>query len=207
MGIKKRLDTQNADEDNLLLARIFAGDELAFNLMYSQTNKSIYNAVMAYVKNEHVAIELVQQAYIKLWNNRRKLKEVRSLKDYLFILARNLTLDHFKKITIETKFFAEFTLRENDPADTTNEKIEQIEYDKLLENAITQLPPQQKEAWLLVNEQELSYAEIAIKMNISRLTVKRHLELSRKRIRDYLKSHLYMMITLPFLMFSIIFFR
>jgi len=201
-----RLDKQNAIEDNLLLAQIFAGDERAFNQMYYQTNKNIYNAVMAYVKNEHIAIELVQQVYVKFWNNRQKLKDVNSLKDYLFIIAKNLTLDHFKKMTKETKFFAELTLRESDAINTTDEKIEQIEYDKLLQNAIGQLPPQQKEAWLLVNEQELSYAETAVKMNISKLTVKRHLELSRKSVRDYFKSHIDTIISISFLAVLIIFF-
>ncbi|WP_316834699.1 RNA polymerase sigma factor [Pedobacter nutrimenti] len=197
MSKKKRLDEHNADEDSLLLERIFAGDERAFNQMYYQTNRNIFNAVMSYVKNEHIAIELVQQVYVKFWNNRHKLKDVRSLKDYLFIIARNLTLDHFKKVTLETNFFAEFILRENNPVNTTDEKIEQIEYDRLLKDAIAQLPPQQKEAWLLINEEELSYAETAVKMNISRLTVKRHLELSRKSVREYLKSQIYIVLTLP----------
>jgi len=201
-----QLDKQKAEENNLLLEQLILGNELAFNQIYYQTNKNIYNAVMAYVKNKHIAIELVQQVYIKLWNNREKLRNVRSLKDYLFILAKNLTLDHFKKVTLETTFFVELTLRENEPANTTDEKIEQIEYDKLLMEAIGQLPPQQREAWLLINEQELSYAEIAVKMNISKLTVKRHLELSRKSVRDYLKSHIYTVITLPFLTILIIFF-
>ena len=195
---KERLDEHNAGEDILLLERIFAGDERAFNQMYYQTNRNIFNAVMSYVKNEHIAIELVQQVYVKFWNNRQKLKDVRSLKDYLFIIARNLTLDHFRKVTLETNFFAEFILRENNPVNTTDEKIEQIEYDRLLKDAIAQLPPQQKEAWLLINEEELSYAETAVKMNISRLTVKRHLELSRKSVRDFLKSKIYIVLALLF---------
>lgn len=201
-----RLDKQDANDDDLLLAQIFAGDERAFNQLYYRTNKNIYNAVMAYVKNEHIAIELVQQVYVKFWNNRQKLKNVNSLKDYLFIIAKNLTLDHFKKVTKETKFFAELTLRENDEINATDDKIEQIEYDKLLQNAIGQLPPQQKEAWLLVNEQELSYAETAIKMNISKLTVKRHLELSRKSVRDYFKSHIDTVISISFFAVLIIFY-
>lgn len=207
MSRTQGLDKYNADEDNLLLERVFAGDALAFNQMYKQTNKNIYNAVMAYVKNEHVAIELVQQVYVKLWNNRQKLKEVRSLKDYLFILARNLTLDYFKKVTIETRFFAEFSSRENSSVSTTDEKMEQLEYDKLLNNAIAQLPPQQKKVWLLINEEELSYADTAVKMNISRLTVKRHLELSRKSVRDYLRSHLYTVLTLPVFISTYHFFK
>jgi RNA polymerase sigma-70 factor (ECF subfamily) len=204
MSKKKPLDEHNAHEDSLLSERIFAGDEQAFNQMYYQTNRNIFNAVMSYVKNEHIAIELVQRVYVKFWNNRQKLKDVRSLKDYLFIIARNLTLDHFRKVTLETNFFAEFILRENNPVNTTDEKIEQIEYDRLLKDAIAQLPPQQKEAWLLINEEELSYAETAVKMNISRLTVKRHLELSRKSVREYLKSQIYIVLTLP--LFIIIYF-
>jgi len=204
MSKKKPLDEHNAHEDSLLSERIFAGDEQAFNQMYYQTNRNIFNAVMSYVKNEHIAIELVQRVYVKFWNNRKKLKDVRSLKDYLFIIARNLTLDHFRKVTLETNFFAEFILRENNPVNTTDEKIEQIEYDRLLKDAIAQLPPQQKEAWLLINEEELSYAETAVKMNISRLTVKRHLELSRKSVREYLKSQIYIVLTFP--LFIIIYF-
>ena len=89
-----------------LLPLIAEGDEQAFSHLYYQTNAGLYNAVMTYVKDPDTACEIVQQVYIKLWDSRRLLKDVRSLKDYLFILAGNTVFDHIKKHTVEMKYLA-----------------------------------------------------------------------------------------------------
>ncbi|MDR3714550.1 MAG: sigma-70 family RNA polymerase sigma factor [Puia sp.] len=187
-------------EDDLLLL-ISGGDEQAFCRFYHQANSGIYNAVMTYVKDEHAAREIVQIVFIRIWDQRRLLRDVRSLKDYLFILARNTVFDHFRKITLETSRLA--YLREDVPALHNNVLVsmQERECGQLLRQVISRLPSQQRQAYLMASEQEMSYEEIADRMQVSRLTVKRHLELARRFVRKYLHHHLHQQVIFPLFFF------
>jgi RNA polymerase sigma factor (sigma-70 family) len=63
------------------------------------------------------------------------------------------------------------------------------ELDKVYKQAIEQLPPQQKKAFLLSREEHLSYEKIGEEMGISRNTVRNHLTEAVKTIRAYVTSH------------------
>lgn len=190
------------DQYKELLPLIVSGDEQAFSRLYHTTNAGIYNAVMAYVKDEHAAREIVQIVFIKIWNQREQLRDVQSLKDYLFILARNTVFDHFRKVTIETSRLT--NLRREVPVLHNNNvlvNMEERECGQLLRQVISRLPSQQRQAYLLASEQEMSYEEIADRMQLSRLTVKRHLELARRFVRKYLHHHLHQQAIVPLFFF------
>jgi len=158
---------------------------------------------MTYVRDEHIAREIVQMIYIKIWDHRESLKNVRSLKDYLFILSRNTVFDHIEKMTRETRCRTELHRYQQELHNNVLSHIHERENDQLLHEVIAQLPPRQREVYLLANEQELSHAEIAAQMQVSRLTVKRHLELARRFIRRYFHSHLQHTSTVILVLFSL----
>ncbi len=155
---------------------------------------------MAYVKDAHAAREIVQVVYIRIWDRRQSLWEVRSLKDYLFILARNAVFDHLKKVTVETKWLAGLREREPELHNNVLVSIQERECNHLLRQSISRLPSRQRQVYLLANEQELSYDEIAARMQVSRFTVKRHLELARRFVRKYVHRHLHQQMNIPLLM-------
>ena len=176
--------------DAELLPLIAGGDEHAFGQFYHHTNRGVYNAVMVYLKDQETAREIVQIIYISLWDKRESLAAVRCLKDYLFILARNAAFDHFKRVTIEMRGIA--SLRQRIPVIHNNimVNIQERECNHLLRQSISLLPQQQRKVYLFVSEQDMSYEEIANRMQVSRLTVKRHLELARRFVRKYVDWHL-----------------
>jgi RNA polymerase sigma factor (sigma-70 family) len=185
------LPVKKSHNDAELLSLIAGGDENAFAKFYHHTNRAVYNAVMVYLKDEVAAREIVQIIYISIWDKRESLASVRSLKDYLFILARNAAFDHFKRVTIEMRCLA--TLRQRLPVMHHNNimvNIQERECNHLLRQSISLLPQQQRKVYLLVSEQDMSYDEIANRMQVSRLTVKRHLELARRFVRKYVDWHL-----------------
>lgn len=67
--------------------------------------------------------------------------------------------------------------------------LETKQYEELLHNAVANLPPQRREAFILCRQQGKSYEEAAALMNISRNTFKQHLSLAVKSIREYLLEH------------------
>jgi RNA polymerase sigma-70 factor (ECF subfamily) len=74
-------------------------------------------------------------------------------------------------------------------ANTAEEQQLQEQRLSLIEQAIEQLPPQQKKVYLLSRMDKLTYAEIAGQLNISRETVKTHIQVAVAAITKFMRSH------------------
>lgn len=171
-----------------LALRIAKGDADAFRELYLSTNKRLFTAVMAYAKQVESAQDILQQAYLKLWETRERLTEVKDLEAYLATIARNLALNHLEKLASQRRTIAGFQAQ----AAAFDNKLEKnIEDRQALEkyaDAVNRLSPQRKQAYLLSLDENLSLAEIAEKMDISSNTVKRHLTMARRFVRAYLSD-------------------
>lgn len=71
----------------------------------------------------------------------------------------------------------------------TTEQTEMEEFFSVIDEAVEKLPPQQQRAWLLSRRDGLMYEEVAHQMQLSRETVKRHIQLSIRFITNYVKQH------------------
>lgn len=173
-------------EESTLLAMLAEDSEYAFQIIFDRHRDTIYKVAMLYVKSPVIAEEIVQDVFLKLWFQRKNLTQLRSLESWLFILTRNLTINCFKKITHEwtarEKWVKENGLSEN----TTDHKIIDAEYQRLLQLAIAQLSPQQQQVYKLAKEQGLSYEAISTRLSISPLTVKTHIARALSSIRLFL---------------------
>ncbi|CAL1521533.1 sigma-70 family RNA polymerase sigma factor [Chitinophaga sp. MM2321] len=178
------------DNEPDLLRRIAAGDERAFNYIYNFYSGTVFNTVMTYVKDKLEAEEILQQIFVKFWERRATLAGVRSLRDYFFISARNAVFNHFNRLSKNARLVNNVKDNLTTVVNNTDHRVREKEYNQLLENAIRQLPPQQKQVYLLADRQDFSNEEIATQMGLSRLTVKKHLELARKFVRNHINNHL-----------------
>ena len=68
-------------------------------------------------------------------------------------------------------------------------KLQWKQYQESLAAAIDQLPPQRQKVFKLCREQSRTYDEVAAELGISRNTVKEHMVLAVKAIREYFKRH------------------
>ena len=179
------------DNEHALLQRIAEGDNDAFSEVYYFYNRTVYNTVMTYVKDEIVAQEIVQDVFVKLWERRTALSSVRSFRDYFFVSVRNYVFDHFNKLSRQARLYER--LKEEQPdegvSDADHLLIEK-QYGEIVDKAIEQLPARQKEVYLLVEKGELDFDQIAERLALSRATVKKHLELARRSVRGYVSTHM-----------------
>ena len=175
--------------------------------MYTRYSPSIYNALMVYIKDEHQADDLLQNVFVRLWEKRAELTAIQSVENYLFILARNMVLNHIKRKAIEDNVHQALRSRLPESVDSTESRMLDLEYRRLMQEAIDALPAQQKQVYLMATEAAMSYEAIATEMQLSRLTIKKHLELARKSIRVYINARLHSCIAFPFLLASGVFFH
>ncbi len=174
-----------------LLRRIAEGDSEAFSQVFHYYSGTVYNTVMTYVKDDIEAQEIVQQVFVKLWEQRANLSEVRNFGDYFFIAVRNCVYNHFNRLSRQAllkKAIQQAQVQEM--ADDADHRVRQQQYDAIVEEAIVQLPPKQQQVYLLSEWDALNYDEIAVQMQVSRLTVKKHIELARKSVRNHVRLRL-----------------
>ncbi|MEI9944980.1 MAG: RNA polymerase sigma-70 factor [Chitinophagaceae bacterium] len=176
-------------EESALLSLLAQDSEYAFQLIFDRHRDTIYKVAMLYVKSPVIAEEIVQDVFLKLWFQRKNLQELRSIESWLFIITKNLTLNCLKKIAHEWTAREKWIKENNSSENTTDHKILNGQYQQLLQQAIKNLPEQQRLVYKLGKEQGLSYEAIGSELSISPLTVKTHMARALATIRSFLAQN------------------
>ncbi|MCH8557190.1 MAG: RNA polymerase sigma-70 factor [Balneolia bacterium] len=184
---------QLKDERAVQLFRLIsASDKKAFDELFRKSYASLVVFCCRYVKDKQTASDIVQDTFIKLWNNRSSLAEVGLAKSYLYRIVRNLSLNYIRDnantqtglelITDEAILEGEGQLGWSDPveSDTSNNVQTRM---ALVKRWIGQLPERQKEAFELSRFEGLDHHEIAEVMNVSARTVNNHIVEALKNIQ------------------------
>lgn len=177
----------NAHDEKLLLLQVAEGNENAFTVLVGRKWNNIYLQALTYVKVSAQAQDIVQEVFLKIWQNRKKLPAVENFDSYLFIIARNHIISALRK-------------KRHFPLDIDNLELEEKNYlpDRtlaqknlaaLIARAIELLPQQQKKAYLLSRDQDLSHEEIAANMQVSKEAVKKNIVRALNFLRHYITTH------------------
>jgi RNA polymerase sigma-70 factor (family 1) len=180
-------NTQHTDSD--LFELVSQGDKQAFRQVFDLYRNKLYFFVLHIVNNEAASEELVQDIFLRLWISRQALGGVSSPDSYLFIIAKNRSLDYIQQAAKERRMKNVLTHTMALGENTTEEDINLNESKRLIEAAISKLPPQQARVFRLSKEQGLKRTEIAEALNISENTVKNHLGEAIRFIKKYLHEH------------------
>ncbi|QGY47170.1 RNA polymerase sigma-70 factor [Maribellus comscasis] len=162
--------------DKELLRNIKNGDQVAFYNIYERYCKKLYGFVLSYIKIEADAEEIVQEVFVKIWENRNKLVAYSSFDSFLFTIAYNATISLLRK-RINSKKFLEHLHKLNHIRNAPD-LVDELEYKELhdkLKVLLDELTPRQREIFKLSREEGLSQDEIAKKLDISLNTVKKHM--------------------------------
>lgn len=176
-----------ADRDEQYIKeRCSSGDRDAFTWLYSWYYKPLYRHIFLFLRSKEATEEIIQNLFVKVWENRETLHTVRDLKPYLYRMAKNMLLNHLRSISTERRVLQMRGSTESSTEDTVADHIDSKDYRKLLQEAISQLTDKRKEIFLLRVEENLSLDEIAGKLSISKNVVKKQLYSAIASIRDYI---------------------
>ncbi len=176
------------DEKRLL--RLMSQDSsYAFQFIYDLHKDNIYRVSLRMLNSPLLAEEVVQDVFLKLWFERKKLDELQSLENWLFIVTRNRCLKQLKKIAFEWKNIGDYpSVEKLAVEDHPENRLDQNTYIDLHNKAISNLTDHQKRVYEMVKLNKLSHQEVATKLKISPLTVNKHLVRALQQIRKYLKE-------------------
>jgi len=175
-----------------LSIRIKLGDELAFELLFKKYYTILCSFSNKYLFNYEEAQDVVQDVFLKLWENRDEIDPDESLKAYLFRSTANSSISKLRRRTVKTKYdeILKLVYIENSELSPHDSFLEQ-ELSEYLGLALNKIPPQCRKVFDLSRIEGLKYSEIAEYLKISVKTVESHiskaLSILRTELREYLK--------------------
>ena len=180
------MKTNYISETEWILA-LKEGDLVAFNHLFDRYGKRLYHFSIGYLKSAENAEEIVQEVFMRIWENRLELSAQKSIDAYLFTIARNGILNTIRKSKSEQAYL-KYTKINSGKSVLLDEELNFNELEEAYNQVIEQLSPRRKEIFLLSKAQSFSNVEIAKKMNISVKTVENQMTSAISEIRKNLRS-------------------
>lgn len=178
----------NPSEDIHIFEAIRHDDRHAFEQLFRESYRPLTAYAFRFVCDLPAAENIVQDVFLKLWQNRHELVITTSLVHYLFRSVRNHSLNHLNKVKIRSEYIRMQVAGEIGHEDYSAFYPE-IGLLNKIETAISALPEKRQEIFRLAREDGLKYREIAERLDISIKTVETQMTLALKQLRESLKEY------------------
>lgn len=187
------------ENENELSCLIQQGDKQAFTIIYEKYHKMLYTLACHYLKDVDKAEDVVQQAFVKLWESRSDISISINLKNYLYTMTKNFILNQIRNENNALVHNYRILQDDGEFDDDLLENIEKEELMNIFYEAINSLPEQKRIICQYKMEEKLSNQEIAKIMDISINTVKSHYAQAVKLLRLHIEKTLIIICLLAFL--------
>jgi len=188
------------DPDAVLMLRVKRGDRAAFAELVEKYKQPVMNFVYRSLRDETEAEDLAQNVFLQVYKSRNRYKQTAKFSTWLFTIARNLCLNELRRRSRHPAESIEETQAENEDQPQRQyedksqmappEKLLQGELAQKIEEALAELPENQRSAILLCRQDELSYEEIAGILDCSLSATKSLIHRGRETLKEKLKRYL-----------------
>lgn len=152
-----------------------------YESIYKKYSKSLYSFMYFKCGDPDRANDLVQEAFIKMWNNCAKVIYDKA-KSYLYTIANNQFLNEVAHFKVKLKYEQNVNV-DHSNTETPDFIIEEKEFMDQLQNAINELTPGEREVFLLNRIEDKKYREIAEMLHISVKAVEKRMHGALVKLR------------------------
>lgn len=185
-------------DDALLLHELNVRNQYAFRFIFESYYRSAVLFAEGVLNNhEYEAEDIVQDAFIKLWNNNEVFSSLSAIKSYVYIIVKNACLDKLRKSQVAGKYQGHAEKQQQLLEADFIEPLITAETTKLIQDAIEALPEQGRAVFKLSLSGKKNH-EIAELLNISVNTVKTHKQRALISLRHNLGDSLLVLILLHY---------
>lgn len=169
------MNLENKTNEELMIIYRDESPELAyqaFGELYKRSSGPLYSFLLKKTKNKEESEDLLQKTYIKIHQSQKLYDPKYKFEQWLFTIARNLTMDGFRKMDGENK-------KLNNYFKTAN--VEILEEDTI---QTTNLVNEERELLEMKFVDELTYQEISLVLNKSEVSLRKMVSRIIKRLRQ-----------------------
>lgn len=185
--------------DDALVQRALTGDQHAFEKLVQRYHVSLFHFIYHYVQEYHEACDVLQQVWLQLYLSLAILSQYEQLKAWLFMVARNRSVDVLRRRHLT--YFSELEKGDDeeelavldsipDAGPTPEELVQDRELQHHMQRAIQALPDKCRPIFLLYYEAELNFREIGQVLNMPGPTVKTRFYRAKPLLRTALAAQL-----------------
>ena len=179
--------------DEALMQTFARGNMNAFEQLHDRHETGVWRFVFRSVQNQAVADDLVQELWFAVARSAASYQPTAKFKTWLFTMARNRVIDHSRTAKNHASIDAENDEGESMFSDLAADsrlgplrQVSSREQAKALLDAIEQLPEDQREAFLMQAEGDMSVEDIAAATGVSFETAKSRLRYARNKLKTLL---------------------
>jgi RNA polymerase sigma-70 factor (ECF subfamily) len=166
------------------------GNESAFEMLFRTYYKPLCNYAYSFLNDKDEAEEVVQSAFIGVWDKRSSIEIQTSMKSYLYRMVRNSCLNVIKHSKVKMQHVRHEMAGGEPTYENASQAVISSELEQKIREAMKELPEQCRLVFQLSRFEELKYSEIAGQLNISVKTVENHMGKALKIMREQLKDYL-----------------
>jgi RNA polymerase sigma-70 factor, ECF subfamily len=176
-----------SDDDHFnLFERIKRGEESAFKEFYDRNQQALFSFLLSKGLDRTTAEDLIQQAFLIIWEKKSDIDPSRSLRSYLFTTAYNRMLNHFRD---KKDTEPEFAYKIESDGINPEENAIQTEAIRLMHRILSEMPEKRRSVFEFCYLQGFSHKETAEAMSVSLKTIENHMALALKELREGLKEY------------------
>jgi RNA polymerase sigma-70 factor (family 1) len=172
--------------DQELTVLLKNGNHTAFTEIYHRYKRLLYTHAYQRLRNEQEVDDIIHELFATLWTKRDSLIFKTNLAGYLYTAVRNRILDYVAHQKIESDYISSFgkflKLSEN----FTDSLLREKQLSALIDKEIAALPPKMREVFEMSRKENLTHEEIAIRLGITKKTVKSQVNNALKILRSKL---------------------
>ena len=173
--------------DNKLIEAFQQGDEFAFVALYNRYKGPVYAFCAKMLLDRTVAQDVMQETFVRVYENRQRLMKAGSFKSWLFTIARNQCLNTLRRSKRYTEFDETAPDDQAFDGETPFARLMKAEQVELVNRFLNERSPEYREVLVLREYQNLSYDEIAAVTRNTVSSVKSRLFKARRKLGQFLQ--------------------
>jgi RNA polymerase sigma-70 factor (ECF subfamily) len=191
---------EHPDPDAALMLRVKRGDRAAFTELVEKYKQPLFNFICRTLRDETESEDLAQNVFFQVYKSRQRYERTAKFSTWLFTIARNLCLNEIRRRSRHPAESIEESHSEHEDQPQRQYEDKKIllptedvlhgELAQKIEDALAELPENQRTAILLCRQDELSYEEIAEILDCSLSATKSLIHRGRETLKEKLKPYL-----------------
>lgn len=182
----------NPGEDTEFMRRVQTGDEAALGALMQRWELPVKSVIGRIVLNASEAEELAQETFVRLWQQRARYRPDASFRPWILAIAVNLARNRLRwwkrRPVVALEDWTEVPAESGPVAEGETRRLDRAERATAVSDAIARLPTDLREAIVLFEYEQMTYAEIAETVETSSKAVENRIARAREKLRSALKS-------------------